>query len=195
MLAPVSSDPMVRYAQAWRKLQRAELKAYRATMAARTALWFHQAMPACRDSRSRYILAHGAMIARTRQLARIRRNFELTAESTALELKARTERKEARHMDRITRRRPSSAELYPETCRIDHFDHEWTLETNSQEVAATANHLSDRARQIMQEEDIHGLYVLLDSSGADYAAIYGFTGTVAYTWKTAIRLYPEPDEL
>jgi hypothetical protein len=85
---------------------------------------------------------------------------------------------------------------YPSTLRVCQIPDHWTHESNSQDVAATLEYLSKEARQLAADESIGALFIALDSSGADYAAIYGITGSVAYTWKTAIRLHPleaEPD--
>lgn len=85
---------------------------------------------------------------------------------------------------------------YPSRITVSQIPDSWILESDSQDIAATLEHLTPAARAIVEDEAIAALFVSLDSSGADYAAIYGITGSVAYTWKTAIRLHPldsEPD--
>lgn len=85
---------------------------------------------------------------------------------------------------------------YPSRIRVSQIPDSWILETNSQDLESTLEHLTPAARAIVEDESIAALFCALDDSGADYAAIYGITGSVAYTWKTAIRLHPldsEPD--
>lgn len=69
------TQELTTYARAWRRLQRAELKAYFAALAHDRAWYFHLADPACEDYRNRYILADAAYTARAGQLARRRADF------------------------------------------------------------------------------------------------------------------------
>lgn len=73
---------------------------------------------------------------------------------------------------------------------INQIPDDWHLSTDSQDIDLTLDSLPAEVRRIVEDEQIDGLFIALDSSGADYAAVYGFCGSVPYTWKTAVRLYP-----
>lgn len=69
------------------------------------------------------------------------------------------------------------------------FDERWTLESNSQDVDATLDYLASDVKQACADEGIGALFIL--ASDGDIDAIYGIVGSVAYTHKTAYRLFPD----
>lgn len=68
------------------------------------------------------------------------------------------------------------------------FGDQWTLITDSQDVNATLDHLGTAIKDNAESAGYRGLYVLAEDG--DIVAVYGFVGNVAYTYKTAYRLFP-----
>ena len=68
----------------------------------------------------------------------------------------------------------------------------WMLETVDRNVAATLEYVNVATRRMCKREDIRGLFVQLDQSGADIAAIYAYRGSVPWNYKDAYRIYPDP---
>jgi hypothetical protein len=71
---------------------------------------------------------------------------------------------------------------------------DWSLVTDSQDTdtrnpdSIAGSYLSQTAQRYMRDNDMRGLFVR--TGNAEYTAIYGYSGSVPYTYKDATRLYP-----
>ena len=65
---------------------------------------------------------------------------------------------------------------------------DWYLITDTQDVQCTLENVGTHAIRYARTEGLTGLYVLIGN--AEYTAVYGFSGCVPWTYKTAYRIYP-----
>jgi hypothetical protein len=69
----------------------------------------------------------------------------------------------------------------PETRKVSEFDENYVLITNSQDIKEIKELVAPFA------EDYDGFFAIIEDG--DYKEIWGFEGTVPFTWKTAYKVY------
>lgn len=84
--------------------------------------------------------------------------------------------------------------MYARYCKISEISDKFKLVTDSQEVGAVLDAVGVDLGRKIELESSYSLFVLLDASGTDYAAVYAFLGLVPELDKQAFLLFSKQEK-